>query len=662
MANSDQLAEIRTSFFAECEELLEALQDGLTALSAGTDPDAIHVIFRAVHSIKGGAGAFGLQGLVAFAHGLETALDAARAGDGTPKDAALKLYFRCADHLSDLVRVARDGGDIPDAQSDALLEALDALQASPPPQQPPQTHQRTMRDFDITFVPDSELFTTGNEPFKLLQNLAALGEAEISCDISKVPPLEQLVAETSYMSWHVALTTDIEASELVALFEFVEGLCRLNVLERGGAPAPQEAILAEDGAPPEAAPNPVLQAAATQSPRSIVRVDLERIERLVNLVGELVINQSMLAQSLENSGLSPHSAAMNGLEEFQRLTRDIQDSVMMIRAQPVKSLFHRMSRIVRETSAAASKDVILVTNGEETEVDKTVIERLADPLTHMIRNAIDHGLEGADARLAAGKPAEGTVRLSAVHRSGRVIITIADDGAGIDRAKVHQIALDRGLIPADLTLSEAEIDNLLFLPGFSTADEISNLSGRGVGMDVVRTAIQDLGGRISIASTPGAGTTFTISLPLTLAVLDGMIVDVAGEPLVVPLNVISETLTLDASNVDTVRPGQDVVRVRGQFVPLLDLGVALGYRAPLHTSVDKVVLLIAGEDGTRIGLLVDDIQDQRQVVIKGLDDTFHRAPGIAAATILGDGQIALILDPSDLAFAAAPAPKLEETA
>jgi two-component system chemotaxis sensor kinase CheA len=321
---------------------------------------------------------------------------------------------------------------------------------------------------------------------------------------------------------------------------------------------------------------------------------------------------------------------------------------MMIRAQPVKSLFQRMSRIVREASAAVGKDVRLVTVGETTEVDKTVIERLADPLTHMIRNAVDHGLEKTEDRVAAGKSGQGVVRLSAAHRSGRVVIEVTDDGGGINRPRVMQIAIDKGLIPPDSVLADGEIDNLLFLPGFSTAKEVSDLSGRGVGMDVVRTAIQSLGGRITIQSIPGEGTTFSISLPLTLAVLDGMVVKVADETLVLPLNVVVETLTLTEDNLDQIRPGLDVVRVRGDFVPLFDLGIQLGYRERPETYIESVVLLIAQEDGSRAALIVDEIHDQRQVVIKGLDDSFYRAPGIAAATILGDGQIALILDPSDI--------------
>jgi two-component system chemotaxis sensor kinase CheA len=307
-----------------------------------------------------------------------------------------------------------------------------------------------------------------------------------------------------------------------------------------------------------------------------------------------------------------------------------------------------MSRIVREASAAIGKHVDFVTEGENTEVDKTVIERLADPLTHMIRNAVDHGLESSDERIAAGKPKEGRVTLSAAHKSGRVVIEVSDDGGGINRPKVQQIAEEKGLIPPDQELSDAEIDGLLFLPGFSTAKEVSDLSGRGVGMDVVRSAIQSLGGRISIVSEPGEGTTFSISLPLTLAVLDGMVVKVAEETLVVPLGVIVETVSLQEGDVRTVSPGNHVIHIRDAFVPVVDLGSELGYRNAYEDFDGCVVLLIAGEDGSRTAVVVDSIEEQRQVVIKGLQEGYGRIPGIAAATILGDGQIALILDPVDL--------------
>ncbi|MDW4496489.1 chemotaxis protein CheA [Sulfitobacter sp. D35] len=750
MSSNDPMAEIRASFFIECEELLEALQDGLQAMDDGAeDTETINIVFRAVHSIKGGAGAFGLEALVRFAHRFETALDEVRADRLSPDADALKLFFQCADHLSDLVRVSRDAGPLPDAETSALLAQLDDLlgeDASAEEEAPDENIDfqpaRLSLDLDlggedalvldvakprfrIEFTPENELFETGNEPFHMLRALDALGECKITCNTDALPGFESLAPETSYLSWVIELVADVDEPEIASVFEFVEGLCTLRIESVEGddpkhgsdseppvpvlEPAPSEdeaptggseaeptlsgdteATAAEevpevapaepnDTAPPEpdrtapaepprpdptAAPPRKVAAQPAAATKSVVRVDIDRIERLVNLVGELVINQAMLAQSLEQSGLSPHSDAMNGLEEFQRLTRDIQDSVMMIRAQPVKSLFQRMSRIVREASAMVGKDVRLHTEGEATEVDKTVIERLADPLTHMIRNAVDHGLETAETRAAKGKPAQGRVNLSAAHRSGRVVIEVSDDGGGIDRDRVFQIAAQKGLISPDAQLSDSEIDNLLFLPGFSTASEVSDLSGRGVGMDVVRTSIQALGGRISIASTPGQGTSFSISLPLTLAVLDGMVVEVADETLVLPLSVVVETLTLRAEDVEMVRPGAHVVRVRSGFVPLFDLGKELGYRAPVSDYDGIVVLLIAQEDSSHAALIIDSIQDQRQVVIKGLDDSFYRAPGIAAATILGDGQIALIVDTSDIisnaigaqATAAAPIP------
>ena len=724
---TDPMAEIRASFFIECEELLEALQDGLQMMDDGEDdPETINIVFRAVHSIKGGAGAFGLEALVRFAHRYETVLDEVRAGRMSVEPEALKVFFQAADHLSDLVRISRDGAPLPEAETAQLLSALDAflgdaapgedaeeevidfqpmglsfdldldeedgaeqeafdLSELPPPPDFGAEAGAGGEDFVIRFTPLAELFDTGNEPALLLRNLQALGRSTVTCSAQDLPELDQLSPEIPHLSWTVTLEADVDEAEIAAIFEFVEGLCRLEItrgaLVAGHDPAPESltaAALPEDDteddgddtplpampAPEAATPAPSAaaapradkQASAPAAAKSVVRVDLDRIERLVNLVGELVINQAMLSQSLEQSDLSPHSDAMSGLEEFQRLTRDIQDSVMMIRAQPVKSLFQRMSRIVREASAAVGKDVRLYTFGESTEVDKTVIERLADPLTHMIRNAVDHGLESRENRIKAGKDPQGRVNLTAAHRSGRVVIEVSDDGAGINRPKVQQIAIDKGLIPADSVLSDTEIDNLLFLPGFSTASVVSDLSGRGVGMDVVRTAIQALGGRITTTSEPGKGTTFSISLPLTLAVLDGMVVKVAGETLVLPLNLVVETLTLEASDVKMVRPGHHVIRVRSGFVPLFDLGEALGYRGALEDFAGSVVLLIAQEDGSHAALLIDNILDQRQVVIKGLDDSFHRAPGIAAATILGDGQIALILDPSDIISNAAQFP------
>ncbi len=754
--DNDPMAEIRATFFVECEELLESLQDGLQLMEeGGADDETINILFRAVHSIKGGAGAFGLEDLVRFAHRFESVLDAARSHQLAIDGDVLPVLFRAGDTLNDLVMAARDGEDFDPLRTEEAGRALDELIGAEGPDAASEEDEVTdfapmalsldlgpageeegadapvppLADapgafpapapestggaepagtgFRIAFRPHAGLFASGNEPLHLLRLLDEMGTMTVLCHADDLPPLAQLECDQPYLRWDIFLETPEEEGTIRELFDFVEDVCDLTIAPLTGADMAElvshaEAAAREEAlpasAPAEAGKDTAAGAAATGSetgapgeasmgkpeaegtppPSAVkreqagsgagaggagksgkgrgggvrakptVRVDLERIDRLVNLVGELVINQAMLSQSVEKAGLLSHPDIDSGLTEFMQLTRDIQDSVMMIRAQPVKSLFQRMARIVRESAAAVGKNVRLRTEGEGTEVDKTVIENLADPLTHMIRNAVDHGLESPEERRAAGKPAEGVVTLSAGHRSGRVVITVADDGGGINRERVRRIAIDKGLIPENAELSDTEIDNLLFLPGFSTASEVSDLSGRGVGMDVVRSSIQALSGRISIHSRPGEGTTFTISLPLTLAVLDGMVVEAAGQTLVVPLNTISETLTLSARDIRVLGPETTMVQIRNTFVQLFDLGAEMGYRPPLESFVGKVVLLVALEDESMAALVIDGIVDQRQVVIKGLQDTFGRIPGVAAATILGDGKIALILDPADI--------------
>jgi two-component system chemotaxis sensor kinase CheA len=711
------MAAIKQTFFQECEEQLAELETGLLAIeSEEHDEDTINAVFRAVHSIKGGAGAFGLEELVRFAHTFETTLDLVRSGQIHPDAGLLKLMLRSADTLADLVRFSRDGGEMDEARvlqlHDELARAADpnaapaaapepaaAKAAAPAPAAAAMdfaaleaefvpitvafdfdggapAEEEGGQVFNVWFKPKPELYAKANDAIKLLREIRALGDADIACDISEVPLLTELDPEGAYLAWNIRLGADVTDAQVREVFEFVEFDCDVTItpepkadpdfefvpepvaevkqassaiLEDG--PVIPEAVLAkiaqvhaEPAKAAAAAAAAGAQAAPAQQAQTTIRVDLDRVDRLIDLVGELVINQSMLSQRVTEAGIARLSEVAVGLDDLEQLTREIQDSVMAIRAQPVRPIFQRMSRVVREVADMVGKSVRLVTEGENCEVDKTVIERLADPLTHMIRNAVDHGLEKPEDRLKAGKPEQGIVRMTAAHRSGRVIIEVSDDGAGINRARVKEIATKRGVIEPGVQLSDSEIDDLIFAPGFSTASTVSDVSGRGVGMDVVKRSIQALGGRISISSKPGQGTTFTLSLPLTLAVLDGMVVTVAGQTLVVPLTAIVETLQPKNSDVHGLGERAKVIAIRGSFIPLIDVGYKLGYRYEEADPLNSVAIMVESENRAQSALMVDGIIGQQQVVIKSLETNYGPVFGVAAATILGDGRVAVILD------------------
>lgn len=732
--SSDPLDEIKIVFFQECSELLEELEDGLYAMRDGEETDdTVNAVFRAVHSIKGGAGAFGLDVLVSVSHQFETVLDKVRSNQLETDPDLLDLFMRSADKLQDLVQAAKDGREPDASECDELVVALKAYespgeaapapaaQAAPTAAEPDENgFQVAPLDLDfglddepeataasgwkVTFIPHVDLYHRGNDCCRLVGLLIEMGATNVHVGTDSAPIWSDLPPETPFMVWHAELSSDVPEADIREVFEFVEDDCDLTIeatevsapdagadelgftptmLDIPGdddidftpmkldidldtpaeAPAPEPEVEAKaepeveskknekvEPVKPKPAPKPPkssepkAKADAKSEASSTIRVDLNRVDRLINLIGELVINQSMLAQGFQSLSMPVNQQLSDGLNDLRQLTRDIQDSVMAIRAQPIKPLFRRMSRIVRESGEATGKKVQLVTEGEGTEIDKTIIERLSDPLTHMIRNAVDHGLETPERRTESGKGDTGTVRLTAVHRSGRVVIEVADDGAGINREKVREIAVEKGLILEDAELTDSEIDHLLFMPGFSTAKEVSNLSGRGVGMDVVKSSIQNLGGRVSIESEPGKGSVFTISLPLTLAVMDGMTVRVADQLMVVSLSEIIETIRPSSTAIQQLSTTQSVILVRGQYVPVIDVGYELGIRPRLTDTGERVVLLSETEAGERSALLLDGIIDQRQVVIKGLEDNYGDVPGVAAVTILGDGNIALILD------------------
>jgi len=724
----DPMDAIRTTFFIECDELLAQLEEGLLAMEQGeTDSETINSVFRAVHSVKGGGGAFGLDPLVRFSHVFETLLDQIRSSQVEATEIVVATLLRAADMLADHVNAARSGGAVDEARSEQIAAAIMALTvggaANAFQDQPAEIEgldfkpqiisfdlpdaQPGAADFDISallsaagdtptaegdwtvrFAPHASLYTKANDAALVLRELKSLGEAVIMLEDEALPLLDEMDPAGAYLGWTLTLPGSVAESDIRDAFAFVDDDCDLEIVREGGdaaapadvlagllaeaspaaLPAPSNDVFAsllqgaqeipapephpEPAAPVAAVePAPKTESAAAGAPPAAVaavipqtiRVDLDRVDRLINLVGELVINQAMLAQRVMESGAGKATDVNLALTDLELLTRGIQDSVMAIRAQPVKSVFQRMPRLVREVAEATHKRVRLVTEGEGTEVDKTVVEKLSDPITHMIRNAIDHGLETPAEREAAGKPGEGVVRLTAAHRSGRIVIEVADDGRGVDRVRVKEKAIEKGLIAPDAQLSDEEIDNLIFAPGFSTASAVSDISGRGVGMDVVKRSVQALGGRITIVSVPGQGSRFSLSLPLTLAVLDGMVVTVGDQTLVAPLTTIIESLRPRPGEVRPLGPTNRVLQIRDAYVPLIDTGAALGFGRSKLEPTEAVVLLVDSEAG-QVALMVDQIQGQRQVVIKSLETNYGATDGVAAATILGDGRVALILD------------------
>ncbi|WP_404401548.1 chemotaxis protein CheA [Pelagibacterium halotolerans] len=727
------LDEFKATYFDECSELLLELEEQFAAIEEGDrEADRLNAVFRAIHSIKGGGGAFGFDDLVKFAHSFETLLDYVRDGRVELTDEVVTLCIRSVDIVADFVNAARDGEVLPAeygasekasfdalargeaaetdavADDDDLVDEFDIeftpvaveLGADKPLSDLPVSPDGAS-DWVITFTPFPTLYERANDPLLLFRELSLLGSIEVTAEVKGLPALDAFDPFGVYCSWRIALNSDKATEEAIReVFEFVDGDCEITVEKRAGAPVaavvesddmPSFADLAEEAkaerkfvptgepddglepaAPATSAAAPVTPAPTTVRPatpagagamsasasgedsnggRAIgmqsIRVDLDKVDRVVNMVGELVITQSMLTQQMDDAIRDRYQELVRGIEVLAQTTRGLQDAVMAIRAQPVKSVFSRMPRLVRELAAKTGKKIKLETIGENTEIDKTVIEQLSDPLTHMVRNSADHGIEGLDKRLAAGKPETGTIRLSAEQAGGNILIIVEDDGQGINRERVLEIGRERGIVGADQQLTDEQIDNLIFAPGFSTASEVSDISGRGVGMDVVLSNIKKIGGSVHVRSWPGKGTRMTLRLPLTLAVLDVMLVKVAGSPYVIPLSSIVETIQNSRADFGHMPSGGKVLQVRGEYVQVVDL--ARRFEVPTDQDEDnRFVVLCEAEGNSKIALVVDDIIGQQQVVIKSLEENFERIDGIAGGTILGDGNVALIVDVQSL--------------
>lgn len=699
---SDDLDDIQAIFFEECAEGLTTAETGLSAMNAGdVSAGVIAGVFRAVHSIKGGAGAFGHAALTAFSHRFENVLDEVRAGRIAPTPGVTGVMLTAFDILSDHVAAAQGTRGLPNDA--AALEALDevlenggAPDAAAPVAAPASTPVAadadpfgfvpiagaiesfdpfgfepvgvSLDDFDsapdmgapwtVTFLPSNAALSNGGEPMLIIRELELLGGSVIAADLSRLPSLRDMDPEHSYIGWTVSVPAAIEESAITDCFDFVDPDSVVTIV-RGDSLAPATpatvtqapalvapvvsvASIAQPAAPVAATPAaPASPEAPRVEPASqTIRVELTKLDMLLNLVGELVIRGSILADRL-----SPKDQERVELPQLSRLTREIQDTVMSLRAQPIKQSFSRVPRMLRDLATETGKLVTLETTGEMTEVDKGVIEKIGDPLTHMIRNAVDHGIESPAARIACGKPPEGTIRLSAEQKGARIFVRVADDGAGIDRARVRAKAVEKGIVAADAVLSDEEIDQLICAPGFSTAETISNISGRGVGMDVVRSNVEALGGRVEISSVPGKGTTFTMVLPLTLAILEGMIVRLAGQRFVLPLANVVETVQPEPGQVRPTTTTGEVIELRGNYVPVRRLTRTFGFADnDARSPEESLVIIVESETAGHVGLMVDTIDDRREVVIKSLEQNLHPIRGLGGATILGDGSIALILD------------------
>lgn len=688
--------QLKITFFDEANEGLVSLEAGLTEIREGTgSDDTVHAIFRAVHSIKGGAGVFGFSDLIEFAHVFETVLDSVRRGSLGATSDVLDVFFRANDTLADLVGMARDGktaeagfGSEARAALEHLIESdgdggqnsskhdsqgsaeIEAFTFTPVrADDADDGAAAASRRYSISFRPKPEMIRKGTDPLFFLNTLRSMGELDIVVETEALPALSELQHDQAYIGWVLGLQTAAGREDLDAVFAPILKDCVIKIEElTPGAALAAAAEPIAPASPPagsaavetssvgrevKASPEPASEAPGSgkdsragtaKAATTTIRVELEKIDRVVNMVGELVIAQAMLGQVIENLPEEIGGKVTNILADLVRHTRGLKDSVMAIRAQPVSSVFQRMPRLVRELSVKTGKKVQVEMFGETTEVDKTIIERLSDPLTHIIRNSIDHGIESPADRVARGKRETGTIRLSADQRGGRIVIEISDDGAGINCERVLKKARDKGLVDPNATLSDDEICNLIFLPGFSTAETISDISGRGVGMDVVRRNIQDLGGRTTLKSEMGRGMTIQLALPLTLAVMDGMVVEVGKQTYVLPIPNIVECLRPTSNDIHNLLGTSGTLQLRGDIVPLIHLGDLLGVTA---TSKDKkcgVVIITEASDGTRLGFIVDELCGHQQVVIKSIEENCGTVRGIAGATILGDGHVAFILD------------------
>lgn len=692
---SIDMSQFHQVFFEECFEGLEAMESGLLTLDMGDiDSEIINTIFRGAHSIKGGSGTFGFTVVADYTHIMETLLDEMRDGRRKVTQPAVDVLLGSVDCLREMLTAIQNEQDVNNssvakhkAALEAVLNGSSVAEAPVLPIEHEAVNEKTIIDntphvdeeesfeldeqgWKIAFCPYLDLLKTGNDPVRLFRELNELGELTTIVNVQDVPGFYELDPEECNISWDLKVVgNDISGDDIKEIFNWVEGDCEMDIqpLAKTSKPSPtvnnvipEPVAIAVSNSP---APKPVEvkskpnaeakkaesqdsdnETAKNMAKASSIRVDTDKIDTLINMVGEVVITQSMLGLVGENFSMDKVGQLKRGLAQLERHTRDLQQSVMNIRMLPISFVFSRFPRLVHDISSKLDKKIVLKLVGENTEVDKAVVELINDPLVHLIRNSLDHGIEMPADRVAAGKSETGTIELKAYHRGGHIVIEIIDDGRGLDKDKLLSKAIEKGLIEENNLLTEKQIFELIFMPGFSTAEQITDISGRGVGMDVVRRNIQSLGGNIEIVSELGKGTTIAIHLPLTLAILDGQSVAVGDETYIVPLVSIIESINITERMLNKVAGKGETFRLRNEYLPVIRMRKIFNVHSGNPTKSKEGVLVVVEGQGELCCLLVDELLGQQQVVIKSLEANYRRVEGVSGATILGDGSVALILD------------------
>ena len=691
------LSQFHQVFFEESFEGLDTMEQELLNLEEDSDKENINTIFRAAHSIKGGSATFNFKEVAEFTHVLETLLDEMREGSRPVTRDVVDLLLKSVDCLRGMLTRMQEDQPVGNNHVELISSFNQLLDGSENESaELSDSEQSKLADINqisgeesahhwvIQFKPEPYILETGNEPLRMFRELKAFGHLEVESITENVPDFESLKPESCYMSWKLTLDSDIEEDAIKEVFEWVEDDCELTIenLPIEGASkssvsqqsqttsvSTQEEetkseikenvtpITKSEDVQPEkvrAAPNNNRNLVATESEKSqskpkaaastaSIRVGIDKVDTLIDLVGELVITQSMLSELGDNFNMAKLNQLISGLSELEQNTRELQESVMRIRMLPIGFVFNRLPRMVRDLSAQLGKKVHLEIKGESTELDKTVMEQIGDPLTHLVRNALDHGLELPEARVNSEKPEEGTLTLNAFHQGGNIVIEVSDDGKGIDPDVIYRKAVEKGIINDAIDMPRDQILSLIMEPGFSTAEVVSDVSGRGVGMDVVKRNINNLGGSVEISSEMGKGTTFTIRLPLTLAILDGQLVRVANEIFVLPLVSIIESVPVASTEISRIAGDMKVYKLHDDYIPIIDLVDEFEIKGEQGATDESLLAIVEGEN-RKIALKIDELLGQQQVVIKSLETHYKSIQGVSGATILGDGRVSLILD------------------